>query len=430
MDITISKRKRWKAAISLPGDKSMSHRALMFPALARGKSRISHVLLADDCMSTKRCMEALGASYRQTGSDSFEINGEGIESLKEPKDILNAGNSGTTMRLLSGILAGLRFFSCITGDSSLNNRPMKRVIEPLTFMGASIWARGGGQFAPMAFKGGGLTAIEYSLPVASAQVKSAILLAGLLAEGETKVIEPFNTRDHTEHMLKAMGAELSVAGRGIVLQQSTSLSPLSLRIPGDFSSAAFFIGACLPLTQGRILIDRVGINPTRTGLLEIFGEMGAEISLENVTEDLPGEPCGDLLVRHGSLSAVTLEGEIIPRVIDELPLLAVIATQAEGVTVVRGAGELRVKESDRIKAIVTELKKMGAQIDEEEDGFSVRGPVALKGCVCESHGDHRIAMSLAIAGLFAEGETVIRDADCVAISFPEFFQILNSGEIE
>jgi 3-phosphoshikimate 1-carboxyvinyltransferase len=430
MEIKTRRRLAWKAAISLPGDKSISHRALMLSPLARGRSKISHVLSAEDCLSTKRCMEALGATYHQTGIDSFEVSGEGIENLREPRDILNAGNSGTTMRILSGILAGLPFFSCISGDSSLNSRPMKRVVEPLALMGASIWAREGGQYAPMAFKGGTLRAIEYTLPVSSAQVKSAVLLAGLLAEGETKVIEPHNTRDHTEHMLKAMGAELSVAGRGIALQKTLSLSPLSFRIPGDFSSAAFFAGACLALKRGRILLDRVGINPTRTGLLEVFSAMGAEIDLDNVEENLPGEPCGDLMVKSCGLSSVTIDAEIVPRIIDELPLLAVIATQAEGDTVVKGAAELRVKETDRIKAIVMELRKMGADIDEQEDGFTVHGPVSLKGAVCESHGDHRIAMSLAVAGLFADGETVIQNAECVDISFPEFFKLLNSGEIE
>ncbi|MDQ7822421.1 MAG: 3-phosphoshikimate 1-carboxyvinyltransferase [Candidatus Eremiobacteraeota bacterium] len=430
MEVRVLPRKRWDATLGVPGDKSISHRALIFSALGTGLSEVKNLLLGDDCLSTKRCLEAMGIVFDERGPGHMLIRGKGLEGFSEPSVVLDAGNSGTTMRLLSGLLAGLPFFSCISGDSSLNRRPMKRVIAPLELMGAKIWARGNNEYAPMAFLGSSLRGIEYRLPVASAQVKTALLLAGLTAGGTMSIIEPMKTRDHSEHMLQAMGVKLCIEGTSLSMDGRQALCPLAITVPGDFSSAAFFLAACAPLEEARLSLTRVGINETRTGFLDILREMGAAITLEEISEAVAGEPCATITIRSGRLRGVTVGGPLIPRSIDELPLLAALATQADGVTVVKDAHELRVKESDRIKAIVMELRKMGAAIEEREDGFEVKGTRALRGARVISHGDHRIAMSLAVAALFASSETVIEDAGSVSISFPQFFDLFHTGHIE
>lgn len=430
MDERVYPRQRWSASIDIPGDKSLSHRSLLFGALATGTSRVNNLLTGEDCLSTMRCLEQMGVAFDRISCDSYLVKGNGFEGFVEPTDILDAGNSGTTIRLMSGILAGLPFFSCITGDGSLKKRPMKRVIEPLKKMGAGIWARGGDQYAPMAFKGTSLRGITYSMPVASAQVKSALILAGLQAEGETRITEPLKTRDHTENMIRAMGGEICLSGDEIILTGKQRLKPLNITVPGDFSSAAYFLAASAALKDGWVKLKSIGVNATRTGFLEIMNSMGAQIILDEQHDEIKGEPVADIIAESGGLVSTTVEGALIPRCIDELPLLAVLATQAEGVTTVRDAKELRVKETDRITAIVTELRKMGAEIEERDDGFEVKGPTPLKGASVQSHGDHRIAMSLAVASLFASGYTLIEDSDCVEISFPMFFTLLNSGSFE
>jgi 3-phosphoshikimate 1-carboxyvinyltransferase len=388
------------------------------------------MLKSNDCISTMNCLRAMGVKFEHPSESILLIHGNGKEALQEPGEVLDAGNSGTTMRLISGLLASSPFFSCISGDNSLNKRPMKRVIEPLRQMGAKIWGRGGDSFAPIAFKGSPLQCIDYTMPVASAQVKSALLLAGLFATGTTRIMETQKTRDHSENMLLSMGAPLHVSGNSISIDNlKTGLSPLSVIIPGDFSSASFFIAAALLMKKSNLTLLNIGVNKTRTGFADIVKTMGAEVHYEDCRDILQGEPVATIMVRNGSLKGTDVNGDIIPLAIDELPLLAVLATQAEGVTRVTGAQELRVKESDRITAITSELKKMGASITETPDGFIVEGPVRLKGARCKSHGDHRIAMSMAIAALVAEGDTIIEDAGSVTISFPEFFTLLNSGII-
>lgn len=429
MELTVKPRAEWKARLRVPGDKSISHRALMLGGLGCGKSRVANLLPGDDCISTMRCMERLGVQFEELEQSSFVIEGRGLEGLQEPLDVLYAGNSGTTMRLLSGIVCGLPFFTCITGDRSLNQRPMKRIITPLSLMGAKIWGRQDNNCAPLCFQGAGIHGIDYTLPVASAQVKSAILLAALHSESPTRITEPEKTRDHTETMLRAMGVDVHVAGGEISLKKPEKLNPFSLKVPGDISSAAFLLGACAGLRRGELMVGDVGINPTRTGFLEILTKMGAAIDLENAREEIPGEPCADIHIGSAELKGITVEGDLIPRSIDELPMLAVLATQAEGTTTVRGARELRVKETDRIQALVTELGKLGAAIEEREDGFEVTGKTPLAGGRCKSHGDHRIAMALAVAGLFSQSGTIVEDAECISISFPEFETLLNSGEI-
>ncbi|MCL5025892.1 MAG: 3-phosphoshikimate 1-carboxyvinyltransferase, partial [Chloroflexi bacterium] len=352
------------------------------------------------------------------------VNGVGLDGLREPPDVLDAGNSGTTTRLLSGILAGQPFLSVITGDASLRRRPMDRIAQPLRRMGATVLARAGGRL-PLAISGGGLQGIEYALPVASAQVKSCILLAGLYAAGRTTVVEPAPARDHTERMLRAMGVEVSREGNRISLAGGQQPQGIDIEVPGDVSSAAYFLVAGAVVPGSEVLVENVGVNPTRPGALEALAAMGAEVALEN-RRDVGGEPVADLRVRGGRLRGTEIGGEIIPRLIDELPVLALAATQAEGRTLVRDAAELRVKESDRIHTVVTELQKMGARIEEQPDGFVVEGPTPLRGAGVGSYGDHRLAMSLAVAALVARGDTTISDAECVNVSFPGFMDTLDS----
>ena len=403
-----------------PPDKSISHRAVFFSSLAKGKSRVGNFLRAGDTLSTVSAFRSLGIDIEEKG-DELVIHGKGIHGLREPHTIIDCGNSGTTIRLLSGIVSGNPFFSVLSGDDSLRARPMQRVISPLRQMGAEILGRDGDRYPPLAIKGRKLRAIRYSLPVASAQVKSAVLLAGLYPDGETEVAEPLQSRDHTERMLPAFGVRIKVEGLTVTIKGGDELYGRDTTIPGDFSSAAFFIVAALLLKGSEITVRAAGINPTRTGLLTVLRRMGAEVTMENIRE-VSGEPVADISCKGGmGLRAVDITREEMPLLIDEFPILCVAASQAEGVTSIRGAEELRVKESDRIKAMTTELKKMGVEIEEYPDGVSIKGNTMLKGREVESYGDHRIAMSLAVAGLVAAGTTAIHNASCVNISFPRFF---------
>jgi len=418
VEFVLEKASKLKGNVFVPGDKSISHRSLILGSIARGETRISNFLNSLDCLKTLECMQALGAEI-ELDKDTVTIKGKGLCGLQEPKDILDVGNSGTAIRLLTGLLSGQDFYSVLCGDVSIRKRPMKRVIEPLRLMGADIWGRKGGQFAPLSIRGNKLNPLHYTLPVASAQVKTALLLAGLYTTGETVVKEPLPTRDHTERMLEIMQADIKISPPEIKLLGGKELRGADIFIPGDISSAAYFIVAASILRESQITIKQVGVNPTRTGIIEMLNKMGAKIDTLNY-QIKSNEPQADLMIEYSKLKGVEIKKENIPFLIDELPLIAVAATQAQGKTVVSGAKELRVKETDRIKAIVSELKKMGANIKEKEDGFIVEGPSKLKGAVCESYNDHRIAMSLAVAALLAEGKTVIKNSECINISFPGF----------
>jgi len=414
----------------LPGDKSISHRYAMLAALADGTSELRHFSAAADCHSTLACMQALGADVK-TEKDTVRITGHGSQGLRESRKALDAGNSGTTMRLLAGILAGQTFSSKLTGDASLQKRPMKRVVAPLREMGAEIRARED-NFAPLEIRSAKLRAIDYKMPMASAQVKSAVLLAGLFADGVTSVTEPARTRDHTELALEEFGVHVEKAGRTIRVHglagdhANVQLRPRSLDVPGDLSSAVFFIAAASLLPDSNILIHNVGLNPTRTAILDLFAEMGASISMVSLKTS-HGEVIGDLSVKGAALKGVVIEGSRIALVIDELPMLAALGPYTEQGIEIRDAAELRVKESDRIEALAENLRRMGATVEERPDGLRVKGRTAgrLHGAEIEPHGDHRIAMAFAIAGLAADGPTVIRDAGCAAVSFPAFFQELD-----
>ncbi|MGS0764917.1 3-phosphoshikimate 1-carboxyvinyltransferase [Syntrophomonas curvata] len=421
----IRKTRGLKGEIRAAADKSISHRAVIFSSLAGGQSVIRNFLQAEDTMSTCRCMRALGAGITDTGSE-LVIDGCGLRGLKEPQGVLDCGNSGTTMRLLTGLLAAQPFFTVLSGDGSLNRRPMRRVIDPLELMGAEIRGRQGGKHPPLAIMGKSLQGIQYELPVASAQVKSAVMLAALNADGVTEIIEPGNSRDHSENMLAAMGAAIEVDEPSIRIRPGKELGAQDFLVPGDISSAAFFLVAAAIVPGSELKINQIGINPTRAGIIEVMQQMGARIRLEN-KQIIGGEAIADLIISASPLKAVRIEGEIIPRLIDELPVLAVAMAAADGESVVRGAGELRVKETDRITAVCSELSKMGVAIDEMEDGFTVKGKGApLKGTQVNSHGDHRIAMSLAVAALIADGDSTINDAGAVSVSFPAFWQLLDT----
>ena len=415
--------------IELPGDKSVSHRYGMLAALAEGTSELRHFAAAADCHSTLACMKALGAEVK-VDKDTVRVTGHGTHGLRASKKVLDAGNSGTTMRLLTGILAGQEFASKLTGDESLQKRPMKRVVGPLREMGAEIRARDD-NFAPLEIRGGKLRAISYAMPMASAQVKSAVLLAGLFADGETSVIEPAKTRDHTELALEEFGANierhgLTVKIHGLNNGGGGSLKAKTLDVPGDLSSAVFFIAAASLFPESSVLIHNVGLNPTRTAILDVFLSMGASIQMQQL-KSAQGEVSGDLAVRGATLKGGVIEGKTIPLVIDELPMLAALGPYTEEGIEIRDAAELRVKESDRIAALAENLRRMGAKVQERPDGLQVagRGAGKLHGAEIETYGDHRIAMAFAVAGLAAEGKTIIRDADCAAVSFPSFYDELN-----
>jgi 3-phosphoshikimate 1-carboxyvinyltransferase len=410
-------------SVEVPGDKSISHRFAMLASLAEGVSEISHFSAAADCRSTLDCLSRLGVRIEKKG-DSLRITGNGLGGLRPPRRTLNAGNSGTTMRLMAGILSGQEFRSKIDGDNSLRRRPMLRVIEPLEKMGARIHAREGGR-APLEIEGTQLSPIEYTLPVPSAQVKSAVLLAGIFADGVTSVIEPVRTRDHTELALAEFGARLEREGAAIRLQGRPRLAARSLSVPGDLSSAVFFLAAALVLPGSNLLIQNVGLNPTRSAVLDVFGAMGAPVKILSV-HSLSGELVGDISAQHEPLQGGTVEGDIIAQLIDELPALAILGPFTEKGIEIRNAAELRVKESDRIAALAENLRRMGAQVEELPDGLRVAGRSAgrLHGAEVDPHGDHRMAMAFAVAALGAKDETVIRDADCAGVSYPEFFSTL------
>jgi 3-phosphoshikimate 1-carboxyvinyltransferase len=413
--------------VVLPGDKSISHRAVILNSLARGRAATENFAPGVDCLSTVSCLKALGVKIGREGSrdsPTVSVSGTGADGLREASDVLDAQNSGTTMRLLGGLLASQPFLSVITGDSSLRNRPMGRLIQPLKLMGADVWGRGQNSFAPLVIKGKELRGIDYTLPVPSAQIKSAILLAGLFARGSTVLHQKIPSRDHTERMLPHMGANVESKGNSISLMPLTSpLRALNLRIPGDISSAAYFLVAAAVHPDARIVIRDCGINPTRTGIIDVLLAMGARLEIDHERLEA-GEPLADIVVESSELKGIEVSGDIIPRLIDEIPVLAVAGCIAKGKTVIRGAGELRVKESDRIATVVNELSRLGARIEPLPDGMAIYGGRLLSGTDVESHLDHRLAMSLAVAGLIAKGETTISHAQVAKVSYPAFWQTL------
>lgn len=419
--------KRLKGEITVPGDKSISHRAVMFGALSEGKTEITNFLQGADCLSTIGCFRRLGIDIENQGS-TVSIWGKGLEGLSAPSGILDTGNSGTTTRLISGILAAQPFSTTLTGDTSIQKRPMKRIIEPLSMMGAHIESLHGNGCAPLQINGAPLHGIHYHSEVASAQVKSAILLAGLYAEGETAVTEPVLSRNHSELMLRSFGANIRSEGATAVISPRPRLTGQKIHVPGDISSAAYFIAAGLLVPGSDILIRNVGINPTRDGILKAAKAMGANISLLNKKQE--GEPTADLHIVYSPLHGTVIEGDMIPTLIDELPIIAVMAAAASGTTIIRDAAELKVKESNRIDVMVQNLSAMGCSITGTDDGMIIEGngssELPLKGAVIDSFADHRIAMSFAVASLIAEGETTIRGGECVSISYPNFYSDLQS----
>ncbi len=425
MTITITPKKSIQGEFTVPGDKSISHRSVMLGSIASGTTEIDGFLTGDDCLSTIACFQSLGVNIQVEGTH-VTVFGRGLHGLTAPQKVLDVGNSGTTLRLMSGLLAGQPFDSRLTGDQSIQKRPMDRVATPLTQMGAHIEATmtNGKRCAPLHIYGQSLHSISYTLPVASAQVKSAILLAGLYAQGDTVVTEPQPTRDHTEIMLNYLGADIRRENDRVICHPVPELYAKPIIVPGDISSAAYFLVAGCILKDSVVTIKNVGVNPTRTGIIDILQQMNAQVKLINQRVSC-GEMVGDLVVQSSSLKATTIGGAFIPRLIDEIPVLAVAACFAEGTTVIKDAEELKVKESNRIQTVVTELSKMGAHIEETADGMLIHGGFPLKGAVIDSHMDHRIAMSLAIAALACQGETVINDSQCVDISFPSFYDYIN-----
>lgn len=407
--------------MAVPGDKSISHRAIILGALAEGITEVSGYLRSEDCQRTLEAVRALGVEIQD--GESLRVSGKGLHGLQEARDILDCGNSGTTLRLLTGVLAGQSFLSILSGDASLRRRPMDRIVLPLRQMGAEIWGRASDTLPPLAVRGGNLRALRYQSPIASAQVKSAILLAGLFAEGPTTVTEPSRSRDHTERMLKACGQMVETHGHEITMLPSGSLRINHIIVPGDFSSAAFFLVAALILPDSDLTIEGVGLNPTRTGLLEVLQAMGGIVEVDQ-EEESAGEPRARLRVRSSRLQGVSIGGDLIPRLIDEIPIVAVAAACAEGKTIIHDAAELRVKESDRIRAIVTGLSRMGIRTEELQDGLIIHGGNSLRGACCESHGDHRMAMAFTVAALRAGEESSVLDTACIRTSFPGFIQML------
>ena len=418
--------------LAVPGDKSISHRSLILNAMAHGTARVTGLSNGEDVMSTLACLRGMGAEItEEKDAQSFgtgwtaTVAGKG-PTLQEPPDILDAGNSGTSMRLLSGLLAAQPFLSVLTGDASLRSRPMRRIVDPLLQMGAQVTGRQNGSLAPLVIRGGSLRGIDYDLPVASAQVKSCILLAGLSADSETVIHQPALSRDHTERMVTAMGAKVEAEGLDLSLRPGT-LRAVDISVPGDISSAAFWIVAGLCHPDSRVLVRGVGLNPSRTGIIDALLSMGAGGSLQLVDERMEGgEPVSDVLVSRGQLRGAEIGGEMIPRILDEIPILAVAACFAEGETIIRDAAELRVKESDRIATTVEELSRLGAKIEAREDGMVIRGTGKLTGAACQSHGDHRLAMAMAVCGLLAEGSTEIRGAADASVSYPTFWDDLDT----
>ncbi len=415
------KVKALRGEVTIPGDKSISHRAVMFGSLAKGTTEVTNFLQGADCLSTIDAFRNMGIEIENT-PQKILIHGKGLHGLCAPSSVLNMGNSGTTTRLISGILAGQSFESTLTGDASIQKRPMRRIMEPLSLMGADITSVNGNDCAPLHITGRPLHGIHYQSRVASAQVKSAILLAGLYADGMTSVTEPTVSRNHTEIMLRHFGADLHTEKRTATVQPNPRLAGQKIHVPGDISSAAYFIAAGLIVPGSEILIRNVGINPTRDGILRVCQEMGGDISLLNIKNN--GEPVADILVKHSSLHGITIAGDIIPTLIDELPIINIMAACAEGTTTIRDAAELKVKESNRIEVMVQYLRAMGCDITGTDDGMIINGGAPLHGTVIDSHLDHRIAMSFAIASLIADGETQIKGSDVVTISYPAFYKDL------
>ena len=440
-----------RGTVSVPGDKSISHRALLFGALAEGQTHVTGWLPAEDCQATLRCVRAMGVTVEvdetpappiaaddsgvtwQASDAHLVVHGVGLRGLTEPTDVLDCGGSGTTMRLLAGLLAGQPFTSVLTGSVALRRRPMGRVADPLRLMGATVLGRDGGRLPPLAIRGGALHGINYPMAVASGQVKSALLLAGLFAHGETVVHEPGPARDHTERMLAAFGVHLNITNGTVRLVGGQQLTAprgadgrATVLVPTDISSAAFALVAAALLPGSQVLVRNVGVNPTRTGLLDLLQDMGATVSMDGQDANAVGEPSADLSIAATGLHAVNVSGDVVVRAIDEFPIFTVAATQAAGTTVVRDAAELRVKESDRIAAVAAELGKMGAEIEERPDGMLVHGPVHLAGAVVEAHRDHRLAMALAVAGLLAHGRTEICHAEAINDSFPGFVEMMQT----
>ena len=411
-----------KGEVTVPGDKSISHRAVMFGALSKGTTEVTNFLQGADCLSTIDCFRRLGIAIENT-SEKIIVHGKGLHGLTKSDKILDVGNSGTTTRLISGILAGQNFETILNGDESIQSRPMKRIMEPLSLMGADIASLRDNNCAPLRIAGSPLHGIHYTSKVSSAQVKSCILLAGLYADGLTSVTEPSVSRNHTELMLRGFGANVVCRDKTAAITPDPELIGQKIEVPGDISSAAYFIAAGLIVPGSEILVKNVGINPTRDGIIRVCQAMGADITLLNKREH-GGEPVADILVRYSSLEATTIEGEIIPTLIDELPMIAVMACFAKGTTVIKDAAELKVKESDRIAVMVDNLSRMGAHITATDDGMIIEGGFPLHGAEIDSHLDHRIAMSFAVAALASEGETTIKDADCVKISYPNFYKEL------
>lgn len=413
--MVIQKIKKAVGQIKVPGDKSISHRAVMLGSLANGVTEISGFLKGADCLSTIDCFRKMGIDIDING-ENVTVHGNGLRGLKKPDEMLYTGNSGTTTRLLCGILAGQNFDTSITGDASIQKRPMGRVVQPLSMMGAKIE----NEYCPLYITGTKLHGIDYQMPVASAQVKTAIILAGLYADGETVIHEIEKSRDHTELMLSAMGADLTVDNLDITVKPTNDLTAFNVDVPGDISSAAFFLvlGAIMPNSQ--ITVTNVGINPTRTGIIDVLKDMGADITLENVHTSA-GETVADITVRSSSLKGTTVGGDIIPRLIDELPIIAVAAVFANGQTVIKDAQELKVKETNRIRAVVDEFNKCGIDITETDDGMIINGGKSIHGADFKTYGDHRMAMSLTVLAQLADGESTLDDSDCACVSYPTFF---------
>ena len=413
-----------KGEITVPGDKSISHRGIMLGALANGTTSITNFLKGADCLSTISCFQKMGIEIEETENEIL-VHGKGLHGLSAPKEILDAGNSGTTTRLISGILAGQNFSCDLTGDASIQKRPMKRIMTPLSMMGADITSVHNNGCAPLHIKGAPLKGISYQSPVASAQVKSCVLFAGLYADGKTSVTEPFLSRNHSELMLSSFGASVQTCGTTATIEPEPVLTAQKVEVPGDISSAAFFIAAGLLIPGSELLIKNVGINPTRDGILRVCRQMGANLELLN-TRTQCGEPVADILVKHSELNGTVIEGDLIPTLIDELPVIAVMAACANGETIIRNAEELKVKESNRLDIMVHHLSEMGCDITGTEDGMIIHGGKALHGAEIDSHLDHRVAMSFAVAGLLCEGTLSIKNGECVNISYPEFYSDLYS----
>ncbi|MED4227048.1 3-phosphoshikimate 1-carboxyvinyltransferase [Neobacillus cucumis] len=410
--------------VTIPGDKSISHRSVMFGSIAHGETKVTNFLPGDDCLSTISCFRKLGVTIEESDNE-LRIIGNGFEGLTEPSELLDVGNSGTTIRLLMGILAGRPFFSSFIGDESIGKRPMTRVTVPLSKMGAKLDGRKNGSYTPIAIRGGNLQPIEYELPVASAQVKSSLILAGLQADGVSTIIEPAETRDHTERMIRQFGGEITKDHHTIRVEGGQKLTGTTIRVPGDISSAAFFLVAGAIIPDSEILLENVGLNPTRTGIIEVMQNMGADLEIVQA-EDNGFEPSGNLRIKTSNLKGTVVEGNLIPRLIDEIPIIALLATQAEGTTIIKDAEELKVKETNRIDTVVQELNKLGANIEATHDGMIIHGKSKFNGGEVSSHGDHRIGMMLAIAALLCKDKVELARPEAISVSYPNFFSHLNN----